>query len=187
MPMFYLKSPAAHPGRSYPRNTKFPVLFGLLLLLVGSASVSAQTYRKDLDTGDRVSLTVKSRSGRVSVIAADEQKKNVTVEASSTGALVAATDVHAVAKGNSVDIEVRDRRDKDRIDLIVRIPPRSKVKIEGEAGSIDIVGNPHSCIIDSKCTNVIDGLLVKASGWYDNEWGYASRCVDLLQYIGATL
>ncbi|MES2179620.1 MAG: type I glyceraldehyde-3-phosphate dehydrogenase [Gemmatimonadota bacterium] len=58
---------------------------------------------------------------------------------------------------------------------------------EEELVSVDYIGNPHSCIIDSKCTNVIDGLLVKASGWYDNEWGYASRCVDLLQYIGATL
>ena len=58
---------------------------------------------------------------------------------------------------------------------------------EAELVSVDYIGNPHSCIIDSKCTNVIDGLLVKASGWYDNEWGYASRCVDLLQYIGAKL
>ncbi len=50
-------------------------------------------------------------------------------------------DVQATAKGNSVAVEVRDRRDKDRIDLIVRIPSRSKVKIEGEAGSVDVVGN----------------------------------------------
>ena len=145
--MFYLKSPAAHPGRSYPRNTKLPVLFGLLLLFAGSVSVSAQTYRKDLDTGDRVSLTVKSRSGRVSVIAEDERKKQVTIEASSAGAPVSSTDVHAVAKGNSVDIVVRDRRDKDRIDLIVRIPPRSKVIVDTQAGSVDIVGNVLSAAV----------------------------------------
>ncbi len=58
---------------------------------------------------------------------------------------------------------------------------------EVELVSSDYIGNPHSCIFDSKCTNVVDGLLVKVSGWYDNEWGYASRCVDLLQYIGARL
>ena len=46
---------------------------------------------------------------------------------------------------------------------------------------------PHSCIVDGKSTNVVDGLLLKVSGWYDNEWGYASRCVDLLQYIGKQL
>ncbi|HEY3286710.1 MAG TPA: type I glyceraldehyde-3-phosphate dehydrogenase [Gemmatimonadaceae bacterium] len=58
---------------------------------------------------------------------------------------------------------------------------------EEELVSIDYVGNPHSCIIDSKCTNVIDGTLVKVSGWYDNEWGYSVRCVDLIKYIGERL
>ncbi len=56
-----------------------------------------------------------------------------------------------------------------------------------ELVSCDYIGNAHSCIFDSKCTNVVDGLLLKVSGWYDNEWGYASRCVDLLQYVGARL
>ncbi|HEU4564404.1 MAG TPA: type I glyceraldehyde-3-phosphate dehydrogenase [Gemmatimonadaceae bacterium] len=53
--------------------------------------------------------------------------------------------------------------------------------------SCDYIGNPHSCILDSLSTNVIDGTLVKVSGWYDNEWGYSSRCVDLLQYVGERL
>jgi len=56
-----------------------------------------------------------------------------------------------------------------------------------ELVSSDFIGNPHSCILDAKSTNVVDGLLVKVSGWYDNEWGYASRCVDLLRYVGARL
>ena len=58
---------------------------------------------------------------------------------------------------------------------------------EEELVSSDFIGNPHSCILDAKSTNVVDGTLVKVSGWYDNEWGYASRCVDLLQYIGQRL
>ncbi len=58
---------------------------------------------------------------------------------------------------------------------------------EIELVSSDYIGNPASCILDSKCTNVIDGTLVKVSGWYDNEWGYSSRCVDLLAYVGARL
>jgi glyceraldehyde 3-phosphate dehydrogenase len=56
-----------------------------------------------------------------------------------------------------------------------------------ELVSADYVGNPHSCILDAKSTNVVDGLLIKVSGWYDNEWGYACRCVDLLRYVGARL
>lgn len=58
---------------------------------------------------------------------------------------------------------------------------------EEELVSADYIGNPYSCILDAKCTNVIDGTLVKATGWYDNEWGYASRCVDLIRYVGARL
>jgi len=58
---------------------------------------------------------------------------------------------------------------------------------EEELVSSDFIGNSHSCILDAKSTNVVDGLLVKVSGWYDNEWGYASRCVDLLRYVGARL
>lgn len=46
--------------------------------------------------------------------------------------------------------------------------------------SIDVVGNPASCVFDSKTTNVVEGNFVKVLGWYDNEWGYSSRCVDLL-------
>jgi glyceraldehyde 3-phosphate dehydrogenase len=56
-----------------------------------------------------------------------------------------------------------------------------------ELVSADYIGNPHSCILDAKTTNVVDGLLIKVSGWYDNEWGYACRCVDLLRYVGARL
>ena len=58
---------------------------------------------------------------------------------------------------------------------------------EEELVSVDYIGNPHSTILDGKNTNVIDGTLVKISGWYDNEWGYSSRCVDLLELIGKGL
>ena len=56
-----------------------------------------------------------------------------------------------------------------------------------ELVSVDYIGNPHSCIIDSRNTNVVDRTLVKVSGWYDNEWGYSSRCVDLLRFVGSRL
>jgi len=53
--------------------------------------------------------------------------------------------------------------------------------------SVDYIGDPHSCTLDSLSTIVIDGTMVKISGWYDNEWGYSSRCVDLLRFVGARL
>jgi glyceraldehyde 3-phosphate dehydrogenase len=56
-----------------------------------------------------------------------------------------------------------------------------------ELVSSDFIGDPASCILDSKTTNVIDGSLVTVQGWYDNEWGYASRCVDMLRFMGERL
>ncbi|WP_370324821.1 type I glyceraldehyde-3-phosphate dehydrogenase, partial [Euzebya sp.] len=52
--------------------------------------------------------------------------------------------------------------------------------------SSDIVGNPHSCIMDSIAT-MASGRMVKVLGWYDNEWGYSSRLVDLSVFIGSSL
>jgi glyceraldehyde 3-phosphate dehydrogenase len=52
--------------------------------------------------------------------------------------------------------------------------------------SSDVVGNPHSCVFDSLSTMAI-GNLVKAIGWYDNEWGYSNRLVELVELVGAKL
>jgi glyceraldehyde 3-phosphate dehydrogenase len=49
--------------------------------------------------------------------------------------------------------------------------------------SIDFRGNPHSSMIDSPYTKVMDGDFIKVLSWYDNEWGYSNRCVDLLRLI----
>ena len=48
----------------------------------------------------------------------------------------------------------------------------------------DIVGNPHSCIFDSKLTLALGDKFVKVVGWYDNEWGYSNRCVQMLEMLG---
>ncbi len=49
--------------------------------------------------------------------------------------------------------------------------------------SQDIVGNPHSCIFDSKLTIMLGNRFVKVVGWYDNEWGYSNRCVEMLEML----
>ena len=51
--------------------------------------------------------------------------------------------------------------------------------------SIDYRGNPHSSIVDAPYTKVMDGDFLKVVSWYDNEWGYSQRCVDLLRMIVA--
>ncbi len=53
--------------------------------------------------------------------------------------------------------------------------------------SIDFRGNPHSSIVDAAYTKSMDGDFVKVMAWYDNEWGYSNRCVDLLKKIAKHL
>ncbi len=54
---------------------------------------------------------------------------------------------------------------------------------EDELVSVDFKGNPHSSIVDAAYTKVMDGNFIKVLAWYDNEWGYSNRCVDLVQFI----
>ena len=51
--------------------------------------------------------------------------------------------------------------------------------------SVDFKGDPHSSIVDASYTKVMEGDFVKVLSWYDNEWGYSSRCVDLVKLIAA--
>ncbi len=52
--------------------------------------------------------------------------------------------------------------------------------------SVDMMGTNCSSIVDSLCTEVIDGDMVKVLAWYDNEWGFTNRAVDLLQLMGTS-
>ena len=54
-----------------------------------------------------------------------------------------------------------------------------------ELVSKDFNGNPKSCIFDAPLTKVTDGNLVKVFGWYDNEWGYSNRVVDLIEFVAS--
>ena len=55
---------------------------------------------------------------------------------------------------------------------------------EEELVSSDFIGDPHSAIFDAPLTSVVEGNLIKVIGWYDNEYGYSSRVVDLIEYVG---
>jgi glyceraldehyde 3-phosphate dehydrogenase len=57
--------------------------------------------------------------------------------------------------------------------------------VEAPLVSIDFRGNSHSSIVDAPYTKVMDGDFVKVLSWYDNEWGYSTRCVDLLRKLVA--
>ncbi len=89
-------------------------------------------------------------------------------------------------------VEVERATTIDAINAAMRAAAAGPMKgvlavTDEELVSSDYIGNPHSCILDAKNTNVIDGTMVKVSGWYDNEWGYASRCVDLIAYMASKM
>ena len=58
---------------------------------------------------------------------------------------------------------------------------------EDKLVSVDFIGDSRSSIVDAESTSVIDGRLVKVLSWYDNEWGYSARVVDLVSYVGERL
>jgi Ca-activated chloride channel family protein len=117
-------------------------------------------FEKVLDAASPVELRVKNRTGRVTVVAEDESKQ-VSIRATSAAGLpVTERDVRVTQGGASVQIEVEREQaagarpddgrkitlsaaqvERERIDLVVRIPARSRVFVETEAGAVDVVGN----------------------------------------------
>jgi len=124
------------------------VTLALLILLAGfSRSAFAQGFKQELEIPEKVTVSIKNLEGRVSVVASSEHVKKLTVDARSSGSAVALDDVKVDAKGSKVSIDVRPRGEKNRIDLIVTIPERSKIEVEGQAGSVDVVGNVESATV----------------------------------------
>jgi VWFA-related protein len=120
----------------------------VILLVVGVCSAAlAQGYKQELEAPEKVSLFVKNLDGRVSVVASEEQQKKISIDAKSTGLAIDPADVKVESKGADVHIDVRPRGEKDRIDLMVTIPARSKVQVEGQAGSVDVVGSFESASV----------------------------------------
>src|SRR4026209_182227 len=141
----------------------FPALISALLLTVFSDTALAQGFKQELDAPEKIELTVRNLDGRVSVVASDEQQKKVTVDARSAGDPIEPSDVKIEAKGGNFLVDVRPRGEKNRIDVVVTIPVRSKVTVEGKAGSVDIVGDVESAVVKTDTGTIhadvpLDGL-----------------------------
>ncbi|HTG86596.1 MAG TPA: VWA domain-containing protein [Pyrinomonadaceae bacterium] len=127
--------------------SRFLTLVLIIFLSGFTCSASAQAFKHELETPEKVTVSIKNLEGRVSVVASAEQEKKLTVEATSTGLAIAPDDVKVEAKGDRVSIDVRPRGDKNRIDLVVKVPQRSKIEVEGQAGAVDVVGNVESAVV----------------------------------------
>ncbi len=89
-----------------------------------------------------------------------------------------------------VDLVVELSKDVTREEVNARFKEAAEGRMKGvlqyveeELVSIDFNGNPHSSMLDSKLTAVLDKRMVKVISWYDNEWGYSNRLKDLMLYI----
>lgn len=126
----------------------FQRLAQLLFLVTGLClSAFAQGFKSEHEAPEKITLVVKNLDGRVSVIASEEQQKKVTIDARSTGLAVAPEDVKVESKGSTFQIDVRPRGEKNRIDIVITIPTRSKVEVEGQAGSVDVIGSVESAFV----------------------------------------
>ncbi|MGH7724444.1 MAG: type I glyceraldehyde-3-phosphate dehydrogenase [Candidatus Eiseniibacteriota bacterium] len=92
-----------------------------------------------------------------------------------------------VPDGSVVDLTVVVRKPTDKAAVNAALKAAADGPLKGileysEAPlvSSDIIGNPHSSIVDAPLTTVLDGTFVKVFSWYDNEWGFSNRVVDLL-------
>jgi glyceraldehyde 3-phosphate dehydrogenase len=96
-----------------------------------------------------------------------------------------------VPDGSITDITCRVKKLHSAEEINARFKEAAKGRLKGilrytedPIVSVDIVGDPHSCILDGLLTSVV-GNMVKVMGWYDNEYGYSSRLVDLVVRLGA--
>jgi len=94
-----------------------------------------------------------------------------------------------VPVGSLVDlnVELENKVTKETVNDAFRVAARKIPDIieysEEPLVSTDIIGNPHSCIFDSLSTMILNDNFVKVLGWYDNEWGYSCRLVDVVEYV----
>ena len=132
----------------------------------------------------------------------------VSIIPTSTGAAIAVTEVLPSLKGKLDGVALRvPVPDGSIVDLVAEVKKNTTVEAVNSAFksaaagqmkgvleysdeplvSADIIGNPHSVVFDSLSTMVLDNSMVKVFGWYDNEWGYSNRLVDMVLRMAQSL
>jgi len=129
------------------------------LLTCTTTTARAQGFAREVDAPGKLELRVKNRTGRVTVEASDEQKTFSVSAASAAGLSITERDVRVSSGAGGVEVVVErehagvrpaDGRkvnispaqvERERIDLVVRVPARTRVTVETEAGAVDILGN----------------------------------------------
>jgi VWFA-related protein len=160
--MFYRNTGALLPAR-FPEPSKlliFRLLLGLALCAASLAPCRAQAIERELVLTAKAEITIKNRNGRVRVLASAEQQDKLSIKAESPGEPVLEADIATKAEGNRVLVDVRARSERDRIDLTVRVPERSRVHVLSEAGAVDVVGNLASAEVQTNTGTILGNVPV---------------------------
>src|SRR5215468_4382800 len=129
------------PVPNHRLKLRLNILAVLLFWFAGAFTAPAQqTTERTFAAPSKSAIAITNRDGRVSVIATKDETQ-VVVQASSAGAPIGVDDLRTVPGKGGLEIEARERRERDRIDLTVRVPERSRVRILSEAGAVSVVGN----------------------------------------------
>jgi glyceraldehyde 3-phosphate dehydrogenase len=95
-----------------------------------------------------------------------------------------------VKDGSVVDLVVELEKSATAADINAAMKAAAEGELKGilqycedPIVSVDVIGNSYSSVFDSLCTSVLGDNFVKVVSWYDNEWGYSCRCVDLLKLM----
>src|SRR3989338_8033566 len=155
-------------------------------------TVHAYTADQNIVDGPHKDLR-RSRAAALNIVPTSSGADIATIEAipSLKGKLRGFAMRVPVPDGSITDFTIETEKDvtPEQVNKLLQKEANGKFKgiiqySEDELVSSDIIHNPHSAIIDSKLTNVVDRRGLKIVAWYDNEWGYSNRLVDVVKWIG---
>ncbi|MCA1629011.1 MAG: VWA domain-containing protein [Acidobacteria bacterium] len=139
---FAHRSPLGRVPKTLPTTLK--IVCASLFVCAAASGARAQGLQRELSApGARPDVVVKNPSGRVTVVAApaEEELKTVSLKAETPGKALAEKDVRSKSAGGRVEIEVAGGRgERDRIDLTLRVPAHTRLRVETTSGAVDVSG-----------------------------------------------
>lgn len=130
------------------RATRLLVILLSVLAPLSAGVVYAQAYERELEAPGKALITINNRNGRV-VVEAREGQAAVSLKAESETAEVSESEVSILKTSSGLQIDVKPSLQRERIDLTVLVPERSRLKVTTDAGSVDIIGNVETANVQT--------------------------------------
>jgi Ca-activated chloride channel family protein len=144
----------------------------LVCVSAAAAATRAQTLQRELSAPAKVEIDIKNTNGRVVVVAttAEEDLKTVSLKAETPGKSLSESDVLSKTVNGRIEIEVAgERKEHERVDLTLRVPARSRLRVETTSGSVDVSGALAE-VSASTNTGTIRADVPTDALWYNFTW-----------------